>query len=81
MLAALPGEPIWLRQGVFLIKKTHDIADFLNGKFLYKPCIGIFLERKVIKSKTYVEAYVDDHGIILINEEDVIDMKLTKENI
>ena len=58
MIAATPGDAIWLREGVFLIKdlyseKGHGIP---AGTFLNKPCRGIFLERKTIKSKSYIKA-------------------------
>ena len=78
MIAATPGDAIWLREGVFLIKdlyseKGHGIP---AGTFLNKPCRGIFLERKTIKSKSYIKAYVDDVGERLIEEDDVIDMNI-----
>lgn len=74
MIAAIPGEPIWLREGVFVIKDLYTDSGIPCGIFLNKPCRGIFLERKTIKSKTYIKAYVDNVGERLIEEDEVFDM-------
>lgn len=74
MIMSLPGDPIWLREGVFIIKEMHTNHGIPSGIFLNKPCRGIFLERKTINSKSYIKAYVDNVGERLVEEDEVIEL-------
>lgn len=74
MIASLPGDPIWLREGVFIAKEISDNLGIPKGIFLNKPCRGIFLERKIVNSKNYIKAYVDDVGERYVDEEEVIEL-------
>lgn len=74
MIASLPGDPIWLREGVFLIKELYNNHGIPSGIFLNKPCRGIFLERKTINSRSYIKAYVDNMGERLVEEDEVIEL-------
>lgn len=73
MLTSLPGDPIWLREGVLV---SNDVPAFgiPIGIILDKPCRGIFLERKIINSRSYIRAYVDNVGERLIEEDEVIQL-------
>lgn len=73
MIVSLPGDPIWLREGVLV---SHDIParGIPIGIILDKPCRGIFLERKTINSKSYVKAYVDNVGERYIDEDEVLEL-------
>ena len=79
MIATIPGDPIWLRQGVLLFEQINDKNNIYSGKYLTKPCVAIFLDRKDIESKWYVEAYIANRGRILIKEEECLELKNTKE--
>ena len=74
MIMSLPGDPIWLREGVFIIKEIYSDQGIPSGIFLNKPCRGIFLERKTIKSKTYIKAYVDNIVERLVEEDEVLEL-------
>ena len=73
MIMSLPGDPIWLREGVLI---SNDIPTFgiPIGTILHKPCRGIFLERKIINSRNYIKAYVDNIGERYIEEDEVIEL-------
>jgi len=73
MIASLPGDPIWLREGV-LITNDIPLQGIPVGIVLHKPCRGIFLERKIINSRSYIKAYVDNVGERYIEEDEVIDL-------
>lgn len=74
MIASLPGDPIWLREGVFVIKELYNTQGIPSGTFLNKPCRGIFLERKIFNSRNYIKAYVDDIGERLVEEDEVLEL-------
>ena len=76
---SLPGDPIWLREGILVISEPQ-MAGMPVGIILNKPCRGIFLERKVLNSKTYIKAYVDDMGERYIEEEEVIELTRGKND-
>jgi len=73
MIMSSPGDPIWLREGVLI---SRDVPNFgiPIGSILDKPCRGIFLERKIINSRTYIRAYVDNVGERYIDEDEVLEM-------
>lgn len=73
MIISLPGDPIWLREGVLI---AYDLPQhgIPVGTILHKPCRGIFLERKMINSKSYIKAYVDNVGERYIEEDEVIEL-------
>lgn len=73
MIISLPGDPIWLREGI-LVAKEIPIYGIPIGIVLNKPCRGIFLERKIINSKNYIKAYVDNVGERYIEEDEVIEL-------
>lgn len=73
MITSLPGDPIWLREGVF-ISNDVPLQGIPIGIILHKPCRGIFLERTIINSKSYIKAYVDSVGERFIEEDEVIDL-------
>jgi hypothetical protein len=76
MIMATVGEPIWLREGVFVIKTLSETNSGLPvGTFLSKPSRGIFLDRKTYLSKAYIKAYVENLGERFIDEDEVQDMK------
>lgn len=74
MITSSPGDPIWLREGVFIIKEIYNINGLPSGIFLNKPCRGIFLERKMINSRNYIKAYVDDIGERFVEEDEVLEL-------
>lgn len=80
MIASLPGDPIWLREGVFVMSEIYSEQGIPSGVFLNKPCRGIFLERKTIKSKTYIKAYVDNVGERFVEEDEVIELSRGKND-
>lgn len=74
-----PGEPIWLREGIFLIKVlSSETTGLPIGTFLKKPCRGILLDRKIHLSTAYVKAYVDNLGERYIEESEVLELKTEK---
>ncbi len=73
MIASLPGDPIWLREGILVISDACQ-PGIPVGTILHKPCRGIFIERKTINSKNYVKAYVDDVGERYIEETEIIEL-------
>jgi len=73
MILSLPGDPIWLREGVLITKEIPSLG-LPIGIILNKPCRGIFLERKTFNSKSYIKAYVDDIGERYIEEHEIIEL-------
>ena len=73
MILSLPGEPIWLREGV-MVSCNIPVNGLPIGIILDKPCRGIFLERKTINSTWYIKAYVDNLGERFINEDEVLEL-------
>ena len=56
MISSQPGDPIWIREGVFIANEVCNTG-LPVGTILKKPKRGIFLERKVINSRTYIKTY------------------------
>lgn len=82
MLACEPGEAIWLREGILLIKEfSIEPSGMPVGSFLKKPCRGIFLDRKVVKSKMYIKAYVDSVGERYIEESEVLNFQERNKHV
>ena len=73
MIMSLPGDPIWLREGILISSEVPSFGIPI-GSFLNKPCRGIFLESKTINSKSYIKAYVDNIGERYIEEDQVIEL-------
>jgi len=73
MIISLPGDPIWLREGILVANEVPQYG-IPVGIILNKPCRGIFLERKTINSKSYIKAYVDNVGERYIEENEVIEL-------
>jgi len=73
MIMSLPGDPIWLREGILVANEVPSYGIPI-GTILNKPCRGIFLERKTINSKSYIKAYVDNVGERFIDEDEVIEL-------
>ena len=73
MIMSSPGDPIWLREGILITRELPQLG-LPVGIVLHKPCRGIFLEKKVMNSKTYIKAYVDNFGERYIEEDDVLEM-------
>lgn len=71
MITSVPGDPIWLRAGVLLITNMSDPNGLPIGKILRTPRRGIFLDRKLVRDKFYIKAYVEDIGERLIEEDEV----------
>lgn len=73
MILSLPGDPIWLREGILITKEIPSLG-LPIGTILHKPCRGIFLERKTFNSKSYIKAYVDNIGERYIEEHEIIEL-------
>lgn len=73
MITSLPGDPIWIREGVLVSKEVSN-SGLPIGIILNKPRRGIFLERKVINNIRYIQAYVDEIGERLIEENEVLEL-------
>lgn len=74
MISSAPGDPIWLREGVFVIKQIGNENGIPVGTFLTSPHRGIYLDRKMYLSKSYIKAYVENIGERLIEEEEVLEL-------
>jgi len=74
MISSQPGDPIWIREGVFIANEVCNTG-LPVGTILNKPKRGIFLERKIINSKTYIKAYIDSIGERLVEECEVLELK------
>lgn len=73
MIASLPGDPIWIREGV-LVSKEVPSAGMCVGTILNKPRRAIFLDRKIINDRKYVQAYIDELGERFVEEEEVLEL-------
>jgi hypothetical protein len=74
MISSQPGDPIWIREGVFIANEVCN-AGLPVGTILNKPKRGIFLERKIINSKTYIKTYIDSIGERFVEECEVLELK------
>lgn len=73
MLTSLPGDPIWIREGVLVAKEVS--TDGLSiGTILTKPRRAIFLDRKTVNDRKYVQAYIDDVGERYVEEDEVLEL-------
>lgn len=73
MITSLPGDPIWIREGV-LVSKDVSTSGILIGIILTKPKRAIFLDRKIVNDRKYVQAYIDDIGERFIEEDEVLEL-------
>jgi hypothetical protein len=69
----MPGDPIWIREGV-LVSKEVSSAGLSIGTILNKPRRGIFLDRKTINDRKYVQAYIDELGERFVEEDEVLEL-------
>lgn len=74
MTQFLPGDAVWIRQGVFLIKSIED-SNVPIGSVIKIPKHGIFIDRVVINDKCYIKAYIHTIGERLIEENEILDLK------
>jgi len=74
MITSQPGDPIWIREGVFVANEVCSVG-LPIGTILNKPKRGIFLERKVINSRTYIKTYIDSIGERFVEESEVLELK------
>jgi len=74
MISSQPGDPIWIREGVFIVNEVCNTG-LPVGTILKKPKRGIFLERKVINSRTYIKTYIDSIGERFVEECEVLELK------
>jgi hypothetical protein len=73
MITSLPGDPIWIREGVLVSKEVSK--DGLSiGIILTKPRRAIFLDRKTVNDRKYVQAYIDDVGERFVEEDEVLEL-------
>jgi hypothetical protein len=73
MITSLPGDPIWIREGVLVAKEVS--TDGLSiGTILTKPRRAIFLDRKTVNDRKYVQAYIDDVGERYVEEDEVLEL-------
>lgn len=73
MITSLPGDPLWIREGVLVAKEVS--TDGLSiGTILTKPRRAIFLDRKTVNDRKYVQAYIDDVGERYVEEEEVLEL-------
>jgi hypothetical protein len=73
MITSLPGDPIWIREGVLVAKEVS--TDGLSiGTILTRPRRGIFLDRKTVNDRKYVQAYIDDVGERFVEEDEVLEL-------
>lgn len=73
MIASLPGDPIWIREGV-LVSKDVSNSGISIGTILTKPKRAIFLDRKTVNDRKYVQAYIDDMGERFVEEDEVLEL-------
>lgn len=73
MLTSMPGDPIWIREGVLVAKEVSS-AGLSIGTILNKPRRGIFLDRKTVNDRKYVQAYIDDMGERFVEEDQVLEL-------
>lgn len=73
MITSLPGDPIWIREGVLVAKEVSK--DGLSiGTILTRPRRAIFLDRKTVNDRKYVQAYIDDVGERFVEEDEVLEL-------
>jgi hypothetical protein len=73
VIISQPGDPIWLREGVFIISSIVD-SGIPVGTTLDKPKRGLFIERQTIHGRDYIKAYIDGIGERLIQEIEVLEL-------
>ena len=73
MLTSMPGDPIWIREGVLVSKEVSN-AGLSIGTILNKPRRAIFLQRRTINDRKYIQAYIDDIGERFIEEDEVLEL-------
>lgn len=73
MITSMPGDPIWIREGV-LVAKDVASAGLSIGIILNKPRRGIFLDRKTVNDRKYIQAYIDDIGERFVEEDEVLEL-------
>jgi hypothetical protein len=73
MISSQPGDPIWIREGVFVASEVG--TGLPVGIILKKARRGIFIERKVINSRTYIKTYIDSLGERFVEEQEVLELK------
>jgi hypothetical protein len=74
MITSQPGDPIWIREGVFIANEVCNTG-LPVGTILKKPKRGIFLERKIINSRIYIKTYIDSIGERFVEESEVLELK------
>lgn len=74
MITSQPGDPIWIREGVFVANEVCNTG-LPIGTILKKPKRGIFLERKIINSRIYIKTYIDSIGERFVEESEVLELK------
>jgi hypothetical protein len=74
MITCQPGDPIWIREGVFIANEVCNTG-LPIGTTLKRPQRGIFLERKVINSRIYIKNYIDSVGERFVEESVVLELK------
>ena len=55
MIASIPGDPIWIREGV-MVSREISTDGMTIGTILKKPLRAIFLNRKTINDRKYIQA-------------------------
>lgn len=73
MITSMPGDPIWIREGVLVAKEVSTLGLSI-GIILNKPRRAIFLDRKTVNDRKYVQAYIDDIGERFVEEDEVLEL-------
>jgi hypothetical protein len=73
MIASIPGDPIWIREGV-MVSREISTDGMTIGTILKKPLRAIFLNRKTINDRKYIQAYIDNIGERFIEEDEVLEL-------
>jgi len=73
MIASIPGDPIWIREGVMVAREVSTDGMTI-GTILKKPLRAIFLNRKTINDRKYIQAYIDNIGERFIEEDEVLEL-------
>jgi hypothetical protein len=73
MIASIPGDPIWIREGV-MVSREVSTDGMTIGTILKKPLRAIFLNRKTINDRKYIQAYIDNIGERFIEEDEVLEL-------
>lgn len=74
MIAASPGDPIWIPEGSFMTKDVGSTDGLPIGWVTTKPFRAILIEKIHYNHDTYVKAYVDGIGERILREASVMDM-------